>query len=677
MKDNTFMIQQGTHALTVMVRSRLFEEKLDNLFAEGHLHGTTHLSSGQEAVQVGVALALSDGDWIVPTHRCHGHTIARGASPYAMFSEMFGSVHGLSKGLGGSMHMTDLAHGNPGGSAVVGSGVALATGAALAMKRLGQKNVTVAFFGDGASSRGVIHETMNLASLWKLPVIFLCENNQYGMSAPVASAVSAPSIASRGAAYGIPSCTIDGNDVSDVFHAVRDAASRARSGEGPVLIEAVTYRIAGHSRNDRRRYRSREEEALWAEQDPILRLRDELIALERFDMDEWTVLMDRERKMVDDAAEKAEADAHDVLPVEEAQAMVFAPPSGKKWPDIELSHVTTYREALREALSRCMKACPEMFLMGEDIGLYGGCFKVTNGLWDSHDHDRILETPVSEEGFTGVAAGAAMFGLRPVVEIMYGDFMTLASDPVINHAAKSYFMSGGQLPCPLVIRTPVGSGSGHGAQHTQSLEAMFVNIPGLKVVAPATVKDACVLLSSSIADNGPVVFLEHRMLYDMEGEVSQGRMVEPLGKAAVRRPGSDITLVSYSRAVHTCLEAATRLADEGIEAEVIDLRTLVPLDEDAIRASVRRTRRALVVHDAPLHGGYGGEIVACIAGDLDTFMHLAAPVERLCGLDMPVPFSPGLEAAIIPSVEKIVEKARSMVEWHLTKQHLAEHHPTR
>lgn len=668
MRDTTFIIQQGVHALSLMVRSRLFEEKLDILFASGKLHGTTHLSNGQEAVQTGAALALDEGDWIVPTHRCHGHTIARGAEPYAMFAEMFGSSHGLSKGLGGSMHMTDLAHGNPGGSAVVGSSVALAVGAALAMKRLGKQNVAVAFFGDGASSRGVIHETMNMAALWKLPVIFLCENNHYGMSAPVTSAVSAPSVACRGASYAIPSCTIDGNDVGEVFQAMAEASVRARSGEGPTLIEAVTYRTSGHSRNDRRLYRSREEEALWAERDPILRLRDELISLGLLDMSEWAAVMDAESRLIDEAAGKAEATASDALSLEKAQAMVFPPPPTKEWPEIDLPYVTTYREAIRDSLSRCMKESPKVFLMGEDIGLYGGCFKVTSGLWDIHSHDRILETPVSEEGFTGVATGAAMFGLRPVVEIMYGDFLTLASDPLVNHAAKSYFMSGGRLSCPLVVRTPVGSGSGHGAQHTQSLEAMFTNIPGLKVVAPATVEDARVLLSSSIADNGPVVFLEHRMLYDMKGEVVRGGTIEPLGKAAVRRTGSDITLISYSRAVHTCLEAAELLSAEGIDAEVIDLRTLVPLDEDMIHESVRRTGRALVVHDSPLHGGYGGEIVACIAGDKETFSCLRSPVERLCGLDMPVPFSALLEAAVIPSAEKVAEKVRSMVHWFPSDQ---------
>lgn len=663
MIDQTFTIQQGTIALRIMLRSRLFEEKIDELFQEGLLHGTTHLSHGQEAVQAGVSLALENGDWIVPTHRCHGHTIARGADVSAMFAEMFGSRHGLSKGLGGSMHMADMQHGNPGGSAVVGSSVALAAGIALALKRTGSSGVAVALFGDGASSRGIVHEVMNMASLWKLPLVFLCENNGYGMSAPATSSVSVSSISERASAYNMPFRQVDGNSVGNVHDAIHEATERARRGDGPTLVEAVTYRMTGHSRNDRRLYRTREEEAAWQKKDPICLLRDELYSLGLLDKGEWKDMVAQERLYIEDSASYALSQASDTLDMAGMEALVYPPQNSiEAWQGVELPHASTYREAIREALAAGMDSDPSVFLMGEDIGLYGGCFKVTEGLWERYGASRIVETPVSEEGFTGVAVGAAMMGLRPVVEIMYGDFLTLASDPLVNHAAKASFMSGGTISCPLVVRTPVGSGSGHGSQHTQSLESMLTNIPGLKVVAPATVDDAYVLLASAIADNGPVVFLEHRMLYAMEGDVVSAGKVEALGKAAVRRAGGDITLISYSRALQTCLQAAELLVAEGIDAEVIDLRTLIPLDVETLRQSVRRTGRVLIVHDAPLRGGFGGEIAASLVEDPQTFAALQVPVARLCGKDLPIPFSRPLEESVVPTVEKVMEQVRLMLQ---------------
>jgi pyruvate/2-oxoglutarate/acetoin dehydrogenase E1 component len=326
-----------------------------------------------------------------------------------------------------------------------------------------------------------------------------------------------------------------------------------------------------------------------------------------------------------------------------------------------MKNAVTYREAIREALAEEMRRDRNVVLIGEDGGKYGGCFKVPQGRGDECGADQILETPVSEEGFTGLAVGAAMMGLRPVVEIMYGDFSTLASDPLINHAAKTRFMSAGQLGCPLVYRAPSGSGTGHGAQHTQSLEAMFTNVPGLKIVAPSSPRDAKALLKAAIRDDDPVLYFEHKLLYSTLGPVGDENDVAEIGRADIKHAGDDITLISYSHAVRTCLEAADLLSVEGVGVEVVDLCSLRPLDVPAILASVRKTGRAVVVHDAPAFGGFGGEVVASIVGDCATFSALKAPVRCVCGKELPVPFNEELEKQIVPSVDEIGSVVKLLV----------------
>lgn len=314
----------------------------------------------------------------------------------------------------------------------------------------------------------------------------------------------------------------------------------------------------------------------------------------------------------------------------------------------------SYREAIREAMMEEMARDEQVVVMGEDVGCYGGCFKVTPGLIERFGSRQVIETPVSEEGLVGVAIGAAMLGMRPVVEIMYGDFSTLASDPLINHAAKMHFMSGGKVTVPMVYRTPMGSGTGAAAQHTQSLETLFTNIPGLKVVYPATPSDAKGLLKSAIRDNDPVVFLEHK-LYGTEGLIPAGEYTIPFGKADVKRQGTDVTVITYGKTVFTALEAAAILEDDEVSVEVIDLRSLRPLDTEAIFTSVRKTGKVVVVHEAPGFGGFSGEIVSTIVGDPQCFTALSAPVARVCGKELPIPFNKQLELQLPPSSLEIVE----------------------
>lgn len=319
----------------------------------------------------------------------------------------------------------------------------------------------------------------------------------------------------------------------------------------------------------------------------------------------------------------------------------------------------SYREAIREAMAEEMARDRQVVAIGEDIGRYGGCFQVTQGLFEQFGPDQVIETPVSEEGLVGVAVGAAMMGMRPVVEVMYGDFSTLAADPLINHAAKMHFLSAGQLSIPLVYRTPMGSGTGAAAQHTQSLEALFTNIPGLKIVYPATPADAKGLMKSAIRDPDPVIFLEHK-LYGAQGWVPNDGFLVPIGKADIKRQGDDVTLITYGKTLFTALEAARILEDDEISAEVLDLRSLRPLDVPAILTSVQKTGRVVVIHEAPRFGGFSGEIIASIVQDPVAFKALKCPIARVCGLDMPTPFNKQLELQLPPSSQRIVDTVLTM-----------------
>lgn len=655
---------------------RAFEETVEQLYAAGKMHGTMHLSIGQEAVAVGAIAALRPDDYITSTHRGHGHAIAKGQDLRAMLAELLGKETGVCRGRGGSMHLADLEKGNLGANGIVAGGIPIAVGAALSMRLRGLDRVVLCFFGDGAANHGNFHEGLNLAAVWRLPVVFLCENNQYAMSMPVQRAMAVPRVADRAAAYGIPGETVDGMDVRAVYQAVRAAVDRARRGEGPSLIEAITYRYRGHSKSDRQVYRTKEEVQAWMARDPIARFRAWLIAQGWLSEAEAEDLALRARQAVEAALRAAEGDpepavedlARDVYAEEPPGALPawihaafgprtpILPPPGAR----EIS----YAEALREAMAQAMAADGRVFLMGEDIGVYGGAFGVTQGLIDRFGPERVRDTPISENTIVGAGLGAALTGMRPMVEMQFMDFVALAMEQTVLQAAKVRYMFGGKARVPLVLRLPGGSGTGAAAQHSESLEAWFVNVPGLKVVAPATPYDAKGLLLAALADENPVIFVEHKLLYRTRGPVPEEPYVVPLRRAAVRREGRHLTLVAYSLMVLRALEAAERLAAEGIDVEVIDLRTLKPYDLETVVASVKKTGRLLIVHEAPLLGGLGGEIAAAVAQS-EAFAYLEAPIIRLGGADVPIPYHPKLERAAVPQVEDIVTAARRLARLEL------------
>ncbi len=672
---------QALDMLQQMWEIRMFEDTVYDLLGKNLIRGASHLYAGQEAVAVGAISTLRADDLITSTHRGHGHCHARGAVLYTgdaerqehynkMMAELCGRATGYCRGRGGSMHIADVEHGNLGATGIVGGNIPVATGAALAQQMQNTGRVVLCFFGDGASNTGNFHESLNLASLWKLPVVYIVENNLYGMSVPVSCSTCTPDIATRGAAYNIPYAIVDGMDVLAVREAVARAIEHARSGNGPFLLECKTYRWYGHSRSDPRAYRTREEEAEWKKRDPIPNFAARLVAEGVATEAEIDAIEAKVKGEIQKATDFAFSSP--LPPVEELELYVYAP---SPWTEADVAREKSLRErvrnggpgvkkaryweAIRDALREEMLRDPHVFLMGEDIGLYGGAYGATRGLFEEFGFERVRDTPISEAIIGGAAVGAAMCGMRPVAEIMYVDFTPLAMDQIANQGAKNRYMFGGKTTVPLVIRTEGGAGRGIAAHHSQSLEALWTHFPGIYVVMPSTPYDAKGLLKAAIRDDNPVMFIEHKMLYGIEGFVPEEDYIIPLGVADVKREGTDVTVITYSQMVHRALQAAEKLAAEGISVEVVDLRTLKPLDMETVAASVMKTGRVVGVTEAYRINSFISELAARIQEEL--FDWLDAPVVRITGADAPVPMSESLESVMVPSVEAIIAGIRKIL----------------
>jgi 2-oxoisovalerate dehydrogenase E1 component len=641
-----------------MVRIRRFEERVVELFQAGLVKGTAHSYAGEEAIAVGACAHLRKDDYVASYHRGHGHCIAKGAKTDRMMAELMGRATGYCQGLGGSMHVADMERNILGANGIVGAAMPLSVGAGLAIKLRGGDQVVIAFFGDGANNQGIFHESLNLATVWRLPVLFVCENNQYALSTSYKHTTAVDSVATRATAYGIPGVRIDGNDVLAVHAAVGEAVERARSGLGPSLIEALTWRWGQHSmRANLPDPRSAEDMAAWIARDPIQQFGELLSGREVFTGAELAARDAAAREEIDDAVAFAEASPEPEPAV--LTAAVYAPHAAHVEPTERGTREVTFAQALNEAMAQEMERDSSVFLMGEDVADTGGIFQVSKGLLERFGRERVRDTPISEATFCGAGVGAAIAGMRPIVEVQIFDFVTLMMDMLVNQAAKFRYMLGGRPTVPLVVRGPQGGGIRLAAQHSQSLEAWFAHVPGLVVVAPSSAYDAKGLLIAAIRDDNPVIFLEHKLLYLGQAEpVPEAPYAIPLGKAMVRRPGTDVTIVATQMMVSQALQAATRLEADGLSAEVIDPRTLKPLDLDMIVASVKRTNRLVVVHEGWRFGGFGGEIAASVTEA--AFDWLDAPVARVGALDVPMPFNDRLERIVIPSAERIVAAVKGL-----------------
>jgi 2-oxoisovalerate dehydrogenase E1 component len=635
---------------------RAFEEAVGEAFAAGELPTeTVHLSIGQEATAVGVCFALRAADHMTTTHRGHGHMLAKGADLRGTMAELFGKQDGLCKGKGGSMHVTEAAVGALGANGIVGAPYLIAAGAALsAWHAAPARPVAVAIAGDGATNQGMFHEALNFAAVFRLPAVFVIENNLYGEFTPLSSHARIQRLSDRAAAYGMPGVTVDGNDAWAVYEAMQDAVARARRGEGPTLLECLTYRWRGHMEGEDVAYRDAAEVKAWKERCPIRRLERELLQSGALTPEAAAGMAGEAAARVGEALAFARASpeppagalSEDIYSPEPA---VLYRPAAARPPAREIS----YSRALFEALAEEMSRDERVLLLGEDVSR-GGYFAVTAGIADEFGPYRVMDTPISEYAIVGAAVGAAMTGLRPVAEILFSDFLTCCMDPIVNQAAKLRYMSGGQYTLPLVVRTPGGGGIGMAAQHSQSLEAWLTGIPGLIILAPGTPYDAKGLLKAAIRSNNPVLFFENKLLYTAIGPVppEDEDYLVPIGVAEVKHPGDDVTLVAIGAMVGPALEAAATLAAEGTDVEVVDLRTLVPCDWATVVRSVVKTGRLVVAEPGTRTHGFGAEVVSRVAEV--ALGALQAPPRRVAGADVPIPYNRGLENAALPDTEDVL-----------------------
>jgi 2-oxoisovalerate dehydrogenase E1 component len=629
---------------------RVIEDKMLALLRRGQL-SKWFSGVGQEAVSVGLAAALRQDDWILPAHRNLGVFTGRAFDLDVLFRQLLGREGPLTGGRDRTFHFGDLDHYVVGMISHLGAMVPVAAGLALAARLRGEDRVAAVLTGDGASSEGDVHEAMNLAAVWKLPVLFVIENNQWGLSTPVTDQYACVDLVDRAAGYGMPGELVDGNDVLAVRDACRRAAARGRAGKGPTLLECKTFRMRGHEEASGNDYVPAAEIAAWVARDPIERFETRLDERGVLPAAERAVLREELRFEVENLVSAALAAPAPSTTEDDELGRVYAAPlplrraatePGPDSPDAAGTTDMRYVDAVRDAQRVALAADDRVVLLGQDIAGYGGVFKATEGLVDEFGAERVRNTPIIESGAIGAALGLALAGFRPVVEMQFGDFITCGFNQLVNNVATTRYRWNAAVP--LVVRLPVGGGLGAGPFHSQNVEAWFCHVPGLKVVAPATADDAKGLLLAALDDGNPVLVLEHKRLYrSVRGPVPDGHHVVPIGAARIARSGTDATVVTYGAGVAWAVAAADALAADGAgEVEVLDLRSLRPWDRDLVLDSVRRTSRVLVLHEAGLTAGLGAEIAATIADD--AFMDLDAPVRRVGGLDTPIPFAPTLEA---------------------------------
>lgn len=635
---------------------RQFEEAVLDLSRDGQVAGSVHLCLGQEAIPVGALAALQPSDRVLATYRGHGWALACGSDPVGLLAEIAQRAAGLNGGRAGSPLLSDPEHGFLGENSIVGAGAPIATGVAMAAVAQSTGRVVVASIGDGAMNQGATTEAMVFAAARDLPVVFICENNRWSEMTPTTSMVRNTHLAERAAGIGIHAVTVDGDDPLAVAEAVGEAARRCRGGDGPVFIEAETHRLSGHYNRDIEHYRPDEDKAQAREADPLIRLSrahpalaDEFAAIDR----EIAQLIDAVKDQVSALPAPDPSDVHEHL---YAAVSESAPPTAEVSPAKEMPYFRAVNEALAEALEHR----PEVVVYGEDVGVAGGIFGVTRGLRKRFGPDRVFDTPIAEAAILGSAVGSAIEGMRPIIEIMWADFVFVALDQIVNQAANVRYVNRSRLNAPLTIRMQQGVTPGSCAQHSQSVESVLAHIPGIKVGLPATPQDAYDMLRAAIHDPDPTVVIEHRSMYQDKGLVSLGGPIPPAQGARLVRQGADAAIVTWGSSVARSVAAAEALAHSGIEVAILDLRWLRPLDEAAIdRVVAASGGRIVVAHEDVRVGGFGAEVAA---GILERTADGAALRIRRVGLpEVRVPSAPVLQDAVLPNAERIAEAVRSLL----------------
>ena len=625
-----------------MLKSRMIEEKMLILLRQGRI-SKWFSGIGQESISAGVALALHKEEYILPMHRNLSVFTSRDIPLHRLFSQWQGKMGGFTKGRDRSFHFGTQEYKIVGMISHLGPQLGVANGIALASKLKGEKKVTAVFSGDGATSEGDFHEALNVASVWKLPVLFCIENNGYGLSTPNNEQFSCEHIADKGKGYGMESHIIDGNNIVEVFSKVSELAESLRQDPRPVLLEFKTFRMRGHEEASGTKYVPKELLNQWASKDPIENfqayLRGNNILTEEAEVvikESFSQEIHRNLEAVfkeDEVTSSLENELGDVYKDFDLQVVE----STNKTSKIRLV------DAISKGLYQSMDRYDDMVIMGQDIASYGGVFKITEGFVEAFGEDRVRNTPICESSIIEAAYGLSVCGIKSVVELQFGDFISSGFNPVVNLLAKSYYRWG--QAADIVLRMPCGAGVGAGPFHSQTNEAWFTKTPGLKVVYPAFPADAKGLLCASIEDPNPVLFFEHKQLYrSVYQEVPDDYYTIPLGKAAKLKEGEDITIISYGAGVHWALSSIDKLA---ISADLIDLRTLQPLDEQCIYDSVKKTGKVIILQEDSLFGGIASDISALIGENC--FEYLDAPVIRIASPEMPIPFAKNLEALYLPN----------------------------
>ncbi len=648
-----------------LLKPRMIEEKMLILLRQGQV-SKWFSGIGQEAIAVGVTSALLPDELVFTLHRNLGVFTVRDVPLSTLFSQWQGKKSGFSKGRERSFHFGTLDYGIVGMISHLGPQLALADGAALAHKLKGEGRVSLAFSGEGGTSEGDFHEALNVAAVWDLPVIFVVENNGYGLSTTTKEQYRCANIADKGIGYGIKSVIVDGNNILEVYNTIDKLAVEMRKNPHPVLVECKTFRMRGHEEASGVKYVPKELLETWALKDPLDNYEKFLLEAGVLDMDTVQKFRKEIKDEIDTAWKTTVSEPEIVADLAEEMGDVYAPiPVGSSPTLVGMGsgHLGSgpktekrYIDAISDGLRLAMQKHGNLVLMGQDIADYGGVFKITQGFMEEFGKERVRNTPICESAIVGTALGLSLKGFKSMVEMQFADFVTCAFNQIINNLAKIHYRWG--VPADVVVRMPSGGGVGAGPFHSQSNEAWFVHTPGLKVVVPSTPYDAKGLLLAAFEDPNPVMYFEHKALYRaISEEIPDGYYTVEIGKARVAREGSAVSVITYGMGVHWALKVCE---EEGIDADIIDLRTLLPLDYQAIIDTVEKTGRVIILHEDTLTGGVGGELAAWISEHL--FEQLDAPVKRVAGLDTPIPFAIPLEQNFMP-VERFREVLRKLTNY--------------
>jgi 2-oxoisovalerate dehydrogenase E1 component len=621
-----------------LLKPRMIEEKMLLLLRQGKV-SKWFSGIGQEAISVGAALALDTDEYLLPMHRNLGVFTARKVPLNRLFAQFQGKMSGFTKGRDRSFHFGSNAHHIVGMISHLGSQMGVADGIALGDVLGGKKKVTLVFSGDGGSSEGDFHESINVAAVWGLPVVFLVENNGYGLSTPSNEQFRFKHFVDKGIGYGIEAVQVDGNNILEVYRTISELARSMREKPRPVLLECITFRMRGHEEASGVKYVPKALFEQWEKKDPVVNFEQYLLKEKVLTEQQIEISKVNIKKEIDDALVMAYTEEHIVPDTALEYKDLFAP---VKPLDVNpTSGKTTEKrlvDAISDGLRQCMEKHDELVLMGQDIAEYGGVFKVTEGFVEQFGKGRVRNTPLCEAAIVGTALGLSVKGYKAMVEMQFADFVTEGFNQIVNNLAKLHWRWGQQAD--VVVRMPTGGGVAAGPFHSQSIEAWFCHVPGLKVVYPAFPYDAKGLLATAIAEPNPVLFFEHKGLYrSITQQVPDDYYTLPLGKASLIEQGEDVTIVTYGLGVHWAMDYLAE--NRYLKADLIDLRTLVPMDTETVFNSVKKTSRVIVLHEATLTAGIGAEIAALITEHC--FEYLDAPVVRAASLDTPVPFINALE----------------------------------